>query len=77
MKFTKGETGFLIKNNYHIASSGDWCWKTNYPEIHKTESEIYPYKVGVEGTAYDVDGELGWCRTWHGTKSLEEAIKIK
>jgi len=73
--FTKEETEFLESNGYSVLK---WfAWKGNLPKIDKTKSELYPYEVGVEGTAMDVDGDWGWCRTWKKAKTLEEAINIR
>jgi hypothetical protein len=73
--FNDEETEFLKKNGYSVLN---WfAWKENKPKIHKQKSELYPYQVGIEGTAMDVDGDWGWCRTWHSVKTLDEAIKLR
>ena len=73
--FTEDEVKFLETNGYSVLK---WfALKSNFPEINKRKSELYPYEVGVEGMAMDVDGDWGWCRTWKLAKTLEEAINMK
>jgi hypothetical protein len=73
--FNKEEIEFLEKNGYSVLN---WfAWKDKQPKIYKNNSKLYPYEVGIEGTAMDVDGDWGWCRTWKLVETLEEAIKLK
>lgn len=33
------------------------------------------YKVGKEGTAMDVDGDWGWCRSWSSYETFNDMLK--
>jgi len=33
------------------------------------------YNLGIEGTAIDVDGNWGWCRSWRRYETLDDALK--
>jgi hypothetical protein len=73
--FNEEESSFLKTNSYTILN---WrAWKNNYPDINKTKSNSHPYTVGIEGTAPDIEGDWGWCRTWRSVKTLEEAINLR
>ena len=54
---------------YPSASKGDY----------KIEKELFykkvSYNLGVEGTAMDVDGDWGWCRSWSRYETLDDALK--
>jgi len=73
--FDEEEIKYLKENGYSV--SGWFAWKKNCPDINKTEYKSRPYEVGIEGTAMDIDGDWGWCRTWRSVKTLEEAIKLR
>lgn len=73
--FNKEETEFLEKHGYCVLKG--YSWKKDCPNIDKQDSKLYPYSVGIEGTAMDVDGDWGWCRTWVNCKTLEEAINLR
>ncbi len=54
---------------YPSASKGDYRL-----EKELLYNKIW-YKVGEEGTAMDVDGDWGWCRSWSSYKTFEDMLK--
>lgn len=54
---------------YPSASKGDYTL-----EKELLYNKIW-YKVGEEGTAMDVDGDWGWCRSWSSYKTFEDMLK--
>lgn len=73
--YTPEELKILKQNDYHVVL-GYSAFRPNYPNIDKDDSKLYPFSVGIEGTATDVDGDSGWCRTWHRCATFEEAMEL-
>lgn len=71
-RWTEAETSLLKERGFTAYGSfADRHGITLHKEIKY--NTMY-YSVGIEGTAYDVDGDLGWCRSWSSYKSLDEAL---